>query len=256
MSHETVTHHGRTTSYRRTAFGEGPTTLYVHGSGGSHEVWVGQYGWRDHPGPAVALDLSGHGESDDVATPAGPETLAAYAADVVAVARETDADVLVGNSLGGAVVLHVALSTSLSPSALVLCGTGAKLAVDESLKDLLADDFERAVETLHGEDLLFHDADAGTRERSMDAMRETGRRVTERDFRTCDAFDVRGELDGLTVPCLAITGEHDRLTPVAFHEFLVERLPTCDLAVVEDAAHLSMVERPGAWNDRLASFLD
>ncbi|WP_254545068.1 alpha/beta fold hydrolase [Halomarina pelagica] len=259
MEPEVVTHDGRRTAYRRTDFGGGgPTVLYVHGSGGNRGVWVRQYGWREHPGPAVALDLSGHGESEDVTTPPGPETLDAYADDAVAVAREVGADVLVGNSLGGAVVQRVALDRSddLDLAALVLCGTGAKLGVVDPLKDALATDFEGAIETLHGEDMLFHDADAEARAASEAAMRETGRAVTERDFLTCDAFDVRGRLGDLDAPCLAVTGEHDRLTPVAFHEYLAERLPDCDLSVVPDAAHLSMVEASAAWNAALAEFLD
>ncbi|MFC7154413.1 alpha/beta fold hydrolase [Halomarina halobia] len=255
---ETVAHDGRTTSYRRTDFGDGPTVLYVHGSGGNHGVWVRQYGWRGHTGPAVALDLSGHSESDDVTTPPGLETLDAYADDVLAVAREVGADVLAGNSLGGAVVLRVALDRrdDLDLAALVLCGTGAKLGVADPLKDALADDFERAIRTLHGEDMLFHDADDEARAASEAAMRETGRAITERDFLTCDAFDARERLGDLDVPCLAVTGEHDRLTPVAFHEYLAERLPDCDLAVLPDAAHLSMIEESEAWNAALAEFLD
>ncbi|MFC5972857.1 alpha/beta fold hydrolase [Halomarina salina] len=252
---EQVDHDGRTTAYRQTSFGGGVPTLYVHGSGAGHSVWVHQYGQRGFDGPSVALDLSGHGESDDVDTAAGPETMAAYAADVVAVARETGARVLVGNSLGGAVALTVALDTDLELDGLVLTGTGAKLGVHEELQTMLAEEFDAAVETLHGPDMLFHDADDETRSASMASMETTGRAVTERDFLTCDAFDVRDRLDEVTVPTLALTGEHDRLTPVSFHEYLAEELPDCTLETVEDAAHLSMLERPDAWNDAVGPFL-
>jgi len=44
-----------------------------------------------------------------VATEPGVETLRAYASDLKAIARAVGADVLVGNSLGGAVVQHVLL---------------------------------------------------------------------------------------------------------------------------------------------------
>ncbi len=251
---ETVTHHGRATAYRRTDFGEGDPVVYVHGSGGTHEIWVRQYGNRSGR-PAVAVDLSGHGESDDVDTPAGPETLDAYADDVVAVARETGATALVGNSLGGAVVQQVALAGDFDPEALVLCGTGAKLGVAEELQRRLAGDFDAAIEMLHGEDMLFHDADPQAIADSEATMRGVGRAVTERDFLTCDAFDVRDRLGDIAVPSLAITGEHDRLTPVSFHEYLAEHLPDCETAVVEDAAHLSMLERGEAWNEAVDGFL-
>ncbi|WP_254535183.1 alpha/beta fold hydrolase [Halomarina litorea] len=251
---ETVSHHGRTTAYRRTDFGDGDPVVYVHGSGGIHEIWVHQYGNRGDR-PAVALDLSGHGESDDVDTPAGPETLDAYAEDVVAVARETGATALVGNSLGGAVIQHVALERDFDAEALVLCGTGAKLGVHDELKRRLADDFDAAIEMVHGDDMLFHDAGPQAVADSKETMRAVGREVTERDFLTCDAFDVRDRVGDIDTPSLAITGEHDRLTPVKYHEYLAEHLPDCELAVVEGAAHLSMLERGESWNEAVDGFL-
>jgi pimeloyl-ACP methyl ester carboxylesterase len=253
MDTETVTHDGRTTAYRHPGGGEA-TVLYVHGSGGTHRVWAAQYGRRD--GSRVALDLSGHGESDDVDTDPGVATLDAYADDVVAVARETGASVLVGNSLGGAVVQHVALERDLPLSGLVLADTGAKLGVTEPLKEWLAGDWDRAVEFVHGEDMLFHDPDPADLERSKAMMRETGRAVTERDFLTCDRFDVRDRLSEIAVPALAIYGEHDRLTPPRFHEYLAEHLPDADLVEIADAAHLPFVERPAAFDAAVSEFVD
>ena len=64
--------------------------------------------------PVAALDLSGHGESDDVDAEPGYTALSAYVDDVLAVAEAVDADVLVGNSLGGAVLLGVMHATVLA----------------------------------------------------------------------------------------------------------------------------------------------
>ena len=256
---ETVTHDGRETVYRLAGGGRDDTdsaeVLYVHGSGGTRRLWAAQYGPDGPAHPAVALDLSGHGDSGDVETPPGPETLAAYARDVKAVAEATGAGVLVGNSLGGAVCLHLAIETEFDPSALVLAGTGAKLAVLEDLRTWLAEDFERAVEFLHGPDRLFHDAGARTVERSKRAMRSAGRTVTRRDFLTCHRFDVRDRLSAVDAPTLAVVGEHDGLTPPAYHEYLAEH-PDGAYAEIDDAAHLAMVERPAAFNERVGAFLD
>ncbi|MFB6232620.1 MAG: alpha/beta fold hydrolase [Haloarculaceae archaeon] len=254
---ETVTHDGRETAYRlaRPDAG-GPTALYVHGSGGTHRVWAAQYGPDGPTHPAAALDLSGHGASSDVDTDPGPETLRAYAADVHAVTRAVGADVLVGNSLGGAVVQHVLLERAPDVSAAVLAGSGARLAVREDLRSWLAEDFERAIEFLHDPGALFHDAQRGTIARSRETMRDVGRAVTERDFTTCHTFDVLDRVGEIGVPLLALVGEHDRLTPRPYHEYYTETAPDATLAVVEDAAHLAMVERPEAFNGALAAFLD
>ncbi len=254
---ETVNHDGRTTAFRIVRGAEaGPTVLYVHGSGGTHQVWTPQYGPDGPSHPAVALDLSGHGDSDDIDTPAGTETLAAYASDVNAVARAVDADVLVGNSLGGAVVQRILLDRTHELTAAVLAGSGPRLPVAEALRTWLAEDFARAVEWLHGPDRLFHDADEQTRERSIETMHAVGRAVTERDFLSCHTFDVRDQLRDVQIPVLALVGENDTLTPPRYHERLASDVPQGELTVLDEAAHLAMVDRPVAFNKAIANFLD
>jgi 3-oxoadipate enol-lactonase len=252
---ESVTHDGRTTAYRETDYGDGSPVVYVHGAGGDHRLWVGQYA-PEGVGPAVAVDLTGHGESDDAALDPGRETLDAYADDVVAVAEATGAATVVGNSMGGAAALWATLERGLDPDALVLCGTGAKLAVDDDLLGLLDTDFDAAVEALAAPDLLFHDAGEEVVARATDAMRAVGPAVTSRDFRTCDWYDVRDRLDEVEARCLAITGEHDGMTPPSFTRFLGDELPHCETALLDDCAHLSMLERPAAWNERVRTFLE
>jgi len=132
---QTLRHHGRSTAYRyrEASDGSGPGIVCIHGSGGSHAVWKGQFELADRTSVA-AVDLSGHGASEDIDADPGYETLEAYAEDVVAVIEATDCSVILGHSLGGAVALWAALEHDLSLDGLVLAGTSAKLAV---LSDLL-----------------------------------------------------------------------------------------------------------------------
>ena len=251
-----VAHSGRETAYRHTRpDGDGPTTLYVHGSGGTHQLWVHQYGPRGPAHPAVALDLSGHGDSTDIDTEPGPETLAAYAADVAAVARATDADVLVGNSLGGAVLFEVVLEGHYEPSGVVFAGTGAKLAVHESVRTLLAEEFEQVIDMLHQASWLFADPDPALLEQSKATLLATGQEVTRRDLLTCHTFDVRDRLGELEMPALAVVGEDDSLTPPAYHDYLSTHIPGCERATIENAAHLAMLEQPEAFNATLETFV-
>ncbi|PSQ26333.1 alpha/beta hydrolase [Halobacteriales archaeon QS_8_65_32] len=260
---ETVTHYGRKTAYR-VVDTEGPRRLYVHGSGADHRLWARQYA-----SGGVALDVSGHGESEDVDAEPGYETLSAYADDVLAVAAQTDCRVLVGNSLGGAVCLHLLLERGSAADAafdaLVLAGSGAKLGVLSSLREKLDDDFERAIDFLHEPNRLLHDpeglgSDAHNGNdpiaRSKEAMRETGQAVAQRDFLSCHRFDVRDRLDEIAMPTLALCGEYDRLTPPEYHDFLAREIPDAEREVVPDAAHLAMVERPGEFDAAVDRFLD
>ncbi|USZ67751.1 alpha/beta hydrolase [Halorussus salilacus] len=252
-----VTHHGRATAYRLAdRGGEGSGVLCVHGSGGTKEVWKAQLGRLASHRPVAALDLSGHGDSEDFDADPGWETLSAYADDVAAVAEETDAGVLVGNSLGGAVALQFAIERDHDLDALVLAGTGAKLPVLSDLLGWLDSDFDRAVEFLHGEDRLFHDPDSRYVELSTEAMHEVGQRVTRRDFLSCHEFDLRDRLDEVDVPTLAVVGEHDKLTPPDYHEYLADEIPGGRYREIEGAAHLAMLEEPERFNDAVSEFLD
>jgi pimeloyl-ACP methyl ester carboxylesterase len=245
----------RETAYRHSDRGAGgPTLLFVHGSGATHGVWKGQFRLSDRY-PVAAVDLGGHGESADFDADPGWATLSAYADDVLAVAEAVDADVLVGNSLGGAVVQHLLLERDPNLDGLVLVGTGARLAVLEDLRVWLESDYDRAVEFLHGPDRLFHEPTDELRELSREAMYEVGQRVTRRDYETCHRFDVRDRVAEIDLPTLAVTGEADQLTPPAYHEFFADELPDCGWTTIDDAAHLSMLERPAAFNAVLEDFL-
>ena len=253
---KTIDHRGRETAYEYAdRGGDGPPICFVHGSGGSSAVWKSQHRLADRY-PVVAVDLSGHGASDDIDATPGYSTLSAYADDVIAVASETDARILCGSSLGGAVVLHIAIERAdFEPEALILTATGAKLGVLEDLLTWLEHDFDRAIEFLHGEDSFFHDVDERLRERSIEQLQSCGREIVLRDFLTCHRFDVRDELSGIETPTLVIYGDRDRLTPPQYHEYLADEISNSTLVEIEDAAHLVMIERPARFNDAIDTFL-
>lgn len=259
---QVVHHDGRETAYRVADRGaDGPTLVFVHGSGGTHEIWKSQLSRLSSDYRVVALDLSGHGESSDVPAADGPTARARYVEDVVAVTGAVDGDVLIGNSLGGAVVIAALLDADANPDsgpeveAAVLAGSGAKLAVIEDLRAWLATDFDRAIAFLHGEDMLFHDPDPRLEAVSRECMRAVGRRVTERDFLASHTFDERDRIDRISVPTLALTGEYDGLTPPVYHEYLADEIPDAEWTTVPDAAHLSMLEAPERFNGALREFL-
>ncbi|ELZ07045.1 alpha/beta hydrolase fold protein [Halovivax asiaticus JCM 14624] len=257
---ETVTHHDRVTAYRHVDRRDEPDRsdaagcCFVHGSGATGRVWNGQLPLaRDRP--ITTLDLSGHGDSEDIEARAGYQTLTAYADDVLAVLESTGDRVLIGNSLGGAVAQHLLIERDVDVDAAVLTGTGARLGVLEDLLDWLDNDFERANEFLHEPGRLFLDPDPDVRERSSETMAETGSTVTYRDFLTSHRFDVRDRLGEISVPTLVVYGSGDQLTPPWFHEYLADEIPETTLVEIDDAAHLAMVEQPAAFNEALTSFL-
>lgn len=251
-----VHHHGRSTAYRFIQGDEaGPTTLYIHGSGADHRIWVHQYAPAGPLHPAAALDLSGHGASTDIDTPAGPATLAAYAEDVQAVVKTTGAEVIVGHSLGGAVLFRTLLDSLVEPAAVIFAGTGAKLAVHESIRTQLRTDFEAFTTSICESGGLVCDSDSIPQADPTETLFSAGQAVTLRDFMSCHTFDVRDELADIDVPALAIAGDADALTPPQYHEYLAAHLPDCSYVELANVGHLAMLEAPDRFNAALESFV-
>ena len=87
--------------------GPGVPVIFVHGLAGDLRMWRAQLDHVRHTRRAVALDLRGHGLSGCAAN--GDYSIPALASDVLAVADTLNIKrfVLVGHSMGGAVVLAV-----------------------------------------------------------------------------------------------------------------------------------------------------
>jgi len=67
--------------------------------------------------------------------------------------------------------------------------------------------------------------------------------------------DTTESLPSIGVPTLILVGEHDAVTPVASSRAMAERIPGAELHVVPGAGHLSNLENPEHFNERLIEFL-
>jgi 3-oxoadipate enol-lactonase len=67
--------------------------------------------------------------------------------------------------------------------------------------------------------------------------------------------DYRDLLTRVTVPSLVVVGEDDEYTPVSDAKTMTEALPDSTLHVIARAAHMPNLERPGQFNEALATFL-
>lgn len=257
MRTEAVTHDGRTTTYR-VAGDTGATDpiLLVHGAGQTHRCWAEQFERADDT-PLVAVNLSGRDGSEDIDTDPGMDTIDAYAEDVAAVAADTGVSVAVGHSMGGATVQWALLEHDFDPEGAVLLCTAAKFVMGDAVTQWLGSgDFAGAVDFLHDNGMLFHDTDHENVEHSVAAMHAAGFDALERDLLSCGHFDVRDRLDEIDTPTLAITAEHDMLTPPSFGEYLGENIPGATQEEIADSGHMAMLEQPTVFGSLLGGFHD
>jgi (E)-2-((N-methylformamido)methylene)succinate hydrolase len=75
-----------------------------------------------------------------------------------------------------------------------------------------------------------------------------------RVFATADA-EVGPELDRITVPALAVTGEHDPGSTPEMTLRLAEAMPDCRAVIVPRTRHMLPVQRPREFVDCLSTFI-
>ena len=125
----------------------GTSLVFVHGAGSSHLIWALQLKEFSQEYRSIALDLSGHGKSEDLK--GEPSIEMNYADEVAALVHHLDMDsfILVGHSMGGGVVMSYTLKENvLKPNALVLVDTSCDLDLSKLRSGLLK---EPVVRTVH-----------------------------------------------------------------------------------------------------------
>ncbi|EWM17880.1 alpha/beta fold hydrolase [Kutzneria sp. 744] len=266
--------------------GDAPPIVFVHGLGGSHLNWslVGRalaQGRR-----AVALDLRGFG-----LTPGFPRSTTIRAnvrlvnRFIATVVKEPA--VLVGNSMGGVISVLQTHNNPDSVAGLVLVDPA--LPPTSTRPDLrVAAMFMTYMTPGVGElymrfaqsrmssrqlvqrmnDLCFGDpsrADAKMLDASV-AMTEERRRIPgkEQSFlnasRSLMRFLARGDryrdiLKGLQAPVLLISGDVDRLVPIALARQVAAANPAWDSVFLTGVGHTPQLETPGAVVDAVTDWL-
>jgi 3-oxoadipate enol-lactonase len=169
---------------------------------------------------------------------------------------------LVGLSMGGSTALVFAARHPARVERLVLADTTAcygptrvadwearaQKAVASPREDQLAFQLERWFSPAF---LAEHPAEA---RRQTDIFLATDSRGHAAACRALGQLDAVGSLPGITAQTLVLVGEHDTATPPAMAEQIAASIPRATLHVMPETRHLSLIERPEAW-DRIEAFL-
>ncbi len=227
--------------------------VFIHGAGGSHQVWLQQLRILGRRRKAIAIDLPGHGDSNG----SGADRIEVYRDIVVECVRALDLQrsVVVGHSMGGAIAQSIAVGSPGLLAAIVLIGTGARLRIHPKIFAGLQDDVRQTVGMIAAwaraagtpAEVISQDADA---------MLRTPASVIENDLRACDAFDLMEQVKMITLPTLVIGGAEDRMTPSAYAKYLHQQISGSQLLSIPDAGHMVMFERPDEVSRGIEDFLD
>jgi pimeloyl-ACP methyl ester carboxylesterase len=222
------------------------TLLFVHGAGFTGEAFADQVAAFSG---SHAPHLPGHG------SPGEPQSIAQFADFLASYIdeRKLRQVVLCGHSMGGAVALELALRRHPALAGLVVIGGGARLRVAPAIFERMEADFEEGARFVAS--FFFADPSPERIDWAVAAMQDVGQAQTLRDFHACDAFDALDRLGEVALPLLAVTGEHDKMTPPKFAQAFADRVPGAQARILQGAGHFAMVERPAETNAAIAAFL-
>lgn len=229
-----------------------PTLVMIHGAGGRSQTWQGQIHPLKGSLNTLAMDLPGHGKTAGQSKNRVDE-YAQWLGEMLDVLFEAPV-FLMGHSMGGAIVQETALWYPKRLEGILLAGTGPRLPVAPMFLDGFLNNFEKTV------DLIMSYAYAPGAEKSMlregaKIMKGAGATVVHNDFVACDHFDRHKEIGDITLPCLIICGEKDKLTPPAVSRTLHESIRGSTLQVLPLAGHYVMIERYKAFNQCVRHFI-
>jgi pimeloyl-ACP methyl ester carboxylesterase len=250
--------------------GEGESLVLVHGLGGAASNWLALAPWLLSGRRLLAPELPGHGGSSPL--PAAP-SLNAYADRLaILLERDTGPSAVVGHSLGGAIVLRLAIRRPELVSALVLAGAAgissgnrrARYAL--TMTSLLKPGkriapYRRLVSHSAAlRSLVFgrwgvSDPPAFSAEVAESFLSGPARHTdTVSAAKALIGEDPRADLDRVRCPALLLWGARDSQLPVG-DAFEYARRLHAPLRVIADCGHLLIGERPDACADAIESFL-
>jgi pimeloyl-ACP methyl ester carboxylesterase len=229
-----------------------PTTLMVHGAGGSHVHYPTAVRQMTEIN-AITPDLCGHGNSPGE----GRATITDYAADMSALLDELHIDkaIIAGHSMGGAIALTLALDYPERVRGLILLSTGAKLSVHPDILNGVLNEFVLTARALMDWQWHPHTDQDVLEVIGYKTLIGTPANIVYGDYIACNLFDVRVRLAEIKAPTLIIGGTLDKLTPPRYSEYLHQHIAGSTLTLIEEGAHMVIQEQPFAIVDAIRAWL-
>lgn len=231
--------------------GSMPAVILIHAAGGSHLDWPPQL--RQISGTMVyAIDLPGHGRS----TGECRSSIEGYASDLFAFIKSLSHEkvVLVGHSMGGAIVQSIALQYPALLYGQILISTGARLRVREEFRAGLATDFASTIDLLT-RCLWAEETPEALKTFSHQTLLAQNPEVIQRDYEACNRFNIMERLVEMTLPTLVICGTQDQMTPLKYNRYLSQNIAGARLETIEGAGHMVTLERPLTVSKLIQTFL-
>jgi 3-oxoadipate enol-lactonase len=243
--------------------GADPRVVFVHGLGGSAEIWEAQLRACEKRGfRGTAYDQRGAGSSP---RPDGPYTVELWVEDLIALldALEVERTALVGNSVGCMVVERATVALGNRVWALVMIGGALEWRPEAG--PVFAQRVQLARAGRMGE-IAEAVALTGLSERCRREQPELHGRFKDLIASNDPAAYAHASLAtsqatmvdpaAVACPALACCGSEDPVTPPQAADRIAAAMPRGNSAVIDGAAHWCMLEAPERTNEVVFGFLE
>ncbi|MDX2447659.1 MAG: alpha/beta hydrolase [Desulfobacterales bacterium] len=230
-----------------------PTLVFIHGSSQNRLFWRSQVQSLLDVANTVAIDLPGHGTSPGL----GNDHVADYVRVVMDFIDEEKIPhpIPCGLSLGGAITLQLLIDHGECFPAGILMNTGARLKVAPLIFETIQQDYNKFVESVLVSMGISGKSDADTLRPLIQESSACEPQVALGDFQACNRFDVMDSLQTIKTPVLVLTAADDVLTPAKYGRYMGEKIAGAIMHSIEDAGHLSPLEKPDEVNNAIRHFL-
>ncbi|HEX9775909.1 MAG TPA: alpha/beta fold hydrolase [Actinomycetota bacterium] len=242
--------------------GSGPVLVFIHGFPFDRTMWIPQLAGLAKIRTCVAVDLRGHGLSED--RDPGDYSFDLFADDVAATLdtlKVQEADVC-GLSMGGYVAFSMWRRHRDRVRSLILIDTKAEADSDEAragreaTADLVAKEGMGVLHEKLGPKLVGGNPSQDVIDRVQAMFTATSPEIAAADSLAMrDRTDSTPDLPTIDVPVLWLHGEEDQLMPLAGAEASAKEIPGARFVSIPKAGHVASMENPDAVNDAIADFL-
>jgi pimeloyl-ACP methyl ester carboxylesterase len=249
--------------------GEGQPFVMIHAGVADHRQWNNEFAYFANRFGVLRYDMRGYGKSEPV------DGEFSHLQDLTALLDTLHLEeplILMGCSMGGGLAMNFALTQPSRVKALIMVGsgpTGLELDVPtpdkfaEAEKAYKAGDLDLVAEI---ETQIWFDGMGRTPAQVNQAMRqlaydmnrialsheakELGKRLPDTETPAVE------RLSELHIPVLAIVGDQDTPYIRAAADYMLEKIPSAQKVIIEDAAHLPNMDHPEEFQRIVTKFLD
>ncbi len=229
---------------------KGTTLFFIHGAGNNCMVWDDVVNTVNITN--ISIDLPGHGKASGKSY----KTIQGYGRFIIRCIEDMDINdvVLVGHSMGGAIVQYVMAQNPPWLKAGVLVATGPRLRVNPAIIEGLKENPEKMLQKIVGW-AVHKEAPQEIKEKALEIFSEAKPEVTINDFIACDRFNGEKLCQKIEKPVLIVAADKDLMTPLKLSEELFKLIKNSKLEVIKDCGHMIPLEKPAELCRLIEDFL-